>query len=290
MTNSQSKPTAAKVAERIESQVKSHPPPVGFTKLAKAAAKKESSDYREFQMYLDKKNDKGGKTTQSVPIFEDGDPETWCDWCRHMEDLFAFMKVKEDDTDKKIQLITSILRGKALDSFRTYQAAQEEANNSRKEPWDEDDVLDHILNDMALEIFTNKHSYCHQVFFMKYAIFMGDGTTVRAFEKRITWLNQCHKYFPMVKMRNGQYKKCTPLDEDELCDIYTLAIKPAWATKIMESNLEPNDLSLAELIEYLEKLEQVDKMKKSVDTSKGKPYEGKRKQSKEIRGNARKKQ
>jgi hypothetical protein len=119
---------------------------------------------------------------------------------------------------------------------------------------------------------------------------MGDGTTVRAFEKRITWLNQYLKYFPMVKMRNGQFKKCKPLDEDELRDIYTLAIKPAWATKIMESNSEPNDLSLAEFIEYLEKLEQVDKMKKSVDTDKGKPYEGKRKRSKRIHGNARKKQ
>jgi hypothetical protein len=79
----------------------------------------------------------------------------------------------------------------------------------------------------------------------------------------------------MVKMCNGQFKKCKPLDEDELRDIYTLAIKPAWATKIMESNSEPNDLSLAELIDYLEKLEQVDKMKKSVDAKKGKPYEGK---------------
>jgi uncharacterized pyridoxamine 5'-phosphate oxidase family protein len=36
----------------------------------------ESSDYHEFQMYLDKRNDKSGKMNQSVPIFEDGDPET----------------------------------------------------------------------------------------------------------------------------------------------------------------------------------------------------------------------
>jgi hypothetical protein len=93
---------------------------------------------------------------------------------------------------------------------------------------------------------------------MKYSIFMGDGATVKTFEKRVTWLNQCLKYFPMVKMHNGQFKVCKPLDEDELPDIYTLAIKPAWAAKIMESNSEPNDLSLAELIEYLEKLEQVE--------------------------------
>jgi hypothetical protein len=186
MTNSQSKPTTAKIAERIQAQVKYCPPPIGFSKSAKAAAKKESSDYHEFQMYLDKKNH---KSAQSIPIFENGDPETWCDWRRHMEDLFAFMELNEDHTDKKIQLITSVLRGKALDSFQTYQAAQEEANDKQREPWDDDDVLDHILNDMALEIFSNKHSYRHQVFFMKYDIFMGEGTTVKAFEKRVTWLN-----------------------------------------------------------------------------------------------------
>jgi hypothetical protein len=107
MTNSQSKPTAAKIAERIQAQVKYSPLPIGFAKSAKAAAKKESSDYHDFQMYLDKKNDKSGKTTQSVPIFKNGDPETWCDWRRHMEDLFAFMgELNEDHTDKKIQLIT----------------------------------------------------------------------------------------------------------------------------------------------------------------------------------------
>jgi hypothetical protein len=42
----------------------------------------------------------------------------------------------------------------------------------------------------------------------------------------------------------------------------------------MEAILEPNDLSVAELIDYLEKLEQVDKLKKSVNANReGKPYD-----------------
>jgi hypothetical protein len=64
-----------------------------------------------------------------------------------------------------------------------FEHTKRPTNDKRKEPWGEDDVLDHILNDMALEIFSNKHSYHHQVFFMKYGIFMGEGTTVKAFEK-----------------------------------------------------------------------------------------------------------
>jgi hypothetical protein len=70
-------------------------------------------------MYLDKTNKKSGKSIQSVPIFvEDGDPETWCDWHPHiLDDLFTFMKIEDEEADKKIQIITSVLQGKALDSF-----------------------------------------------------------------------------------------------------------------------------------------------------------------------------
>jgi hypothetical protein len=109
MPNTHSKPIANKVAERIQSHVKSFPPPIAFQKSTKAAAKKESSDFRDFQMYLDSTNDKSGKSIQSVPIFEDGDPETWCDWRHHMDDLFTFMKIQNEETDKKIQIITSVL-------------------------------------------------------------------------------------------------------------------------------------------------------------------------------------
>jgi hypothetical protein len=182
---------------------------------------------------------------------------TCCNWRRHMDDLFTFMKIKDEETDNKIQIITSVLRGKALESFRTYQAEQEAANDKRKKPWYDEDVLEHILNDMALEIFPTKHSsYCRQVFYMKYHIFMGDGTTVKLFERRVNWLNQClTKYFPMINMTDGQLKTCESLGEDDLCDIYTLAIKPEWTSKIMESNADPYDFSVTELINYLVKLE-----------------------------------
>jgi hypothetical protein len=53
---------------------------------------------------------------------------------------------------------------------------------------------------------------------------MGDGTTVKLFKKSINWLNQCLKYFPMTNMTDGQLKTSEPLGEDDLCDIYTLAI------------------------------------------------------------------
>jgi hypothetical protein len=113
-----------------------------------------------------------------------------------------------------------------------------------------------------------------------------DGTAVKLFEKRINWLNQCLKYFPiMIKMTDGQLKTCEPVGEDDLHDIYTLAIKKEWTFKIMESNADPYDHSLTEqLIKYLEKLEQVDKMKRLDPEKSIKPTEGRHQQTNMIRG------
>jgi hypothetical protein len=69
---------------------------------------------------------------------------------------------------------------------------------------------------------------------------MGDGTTVKLFEKRVNWLNQFLKYFSMT---------CGSLGEDDIRDICTLAIKPEWSSKIMESNADPYDLTVTELID-----------------------------------------
>jgi hypothetical protein len=114
---------------------------------------------------------------------------------------------------------------------------------------------------------------------------MGDGTTVKLFEKRVNWLNQCLKYFPMIDMTNGQLKTCEPLGEDDLRDIYTLAIKPEWTSKIIEStNTDPYDLSVTELIDYLVKLEQVDKTRRLDSNKSIKPDEGKHQRTNMIRG------
>jgi hypothetical protein len=109
---------------------------------------------------------------------------------------------------------------------------------------------------------------------------MGDGRTVKLFEKRqVNWLNQCLKYFPMINFTDGQLKTCESLGEDNLRDIYTLAIKQEWTSKIMESDADPYDLSVTELIDYLVKLEQVDKMKRLDSDKSIKPNESKHQQT-----------
>ena len=94
-----SKPLNTKVAERIQHHVKSFPPPISFTKSKKASERKESSDYREFEMRLDPADNNSQKTKKSVLIFEDGDPEMWCEWRRQVDDLCRLLGIKETDDD-----------------------------------------------------------------------------------------------------------------------------------------------------------------------------------------------
>ena len=61
---------------------------------------------------------------------------------------------------------------------------------------------------------------------MARSLFIGNGITVKDFESRVLWLNQALKYFPMVRLGNGQYRECKPLDDDQICDILNVAKKP----------------------------------------------------------------
>ena len=84
MTNAQSKPLhinggPQKVAERIQHHVRSFPPPISFYKSKKAKERRESSDYREFEMKLDPSDANSQKTKKSAVIFEDGDPDMYLD-------------------------------------------------------------------------------------------------------------------------------------------------------------------------------------------------------------------
>ena len=46
-------------------------------------------------------------------------------------------------------------------------------------------------------------------------------------------MNQSLKYFPLIKLANGQYKDCKPMPEDEICEIINIAKKPEWTATIV---------------------------------------------------------
>jgi hypothetical protein len=57
------------------------------------------------------------------------------------------------------------------------------------------------------------------------------------------------------------------LSDDQLCDIIKLAKKPKGTLKMMEANVDPYDLDLHDLLDYLERLELADSLTKKVQQS-----------------------
>lgn len=95
---------------------------------------------------------------------------------------------------------------------------------------------------VAREFFPVKHACRRQ----------GADITVRQFDLHLNCMNDYLQYFPMVKSKGGSLRKCPILGKDQLCDIINLAKKPEWTLKMMEANVDPYDLDLSSLLDYLE--------------------------------------
>ena len=184
MTNSVSKLMNSKVAERVEHHVQSFPPAITFAKSKKSKEKRETSDFREFEILLDPSNTNSQKTKKSAYVYEQGDPETWCHWRKQVDDMCLLLSATTPEAKTKV--IEALLRGRALESFQTYQ----QANKTSHPTWDAEKILKITLNDMATQIFPVKNAYRQQKTYMKYHLFIGNGVSVKQFEHRITWMLQ----------------------------------------------------------------------------------------------------
>ena len=77
-------------------------------------------------------------------------------------------------------------------------------------------------------------------------------------------MNQFLPHFPLIRGVNGAkviFKDPTMLPDNQICDILNLAKKSTWTEKMMESNADPYDMDLQELVEYLERLEIVENLR-----------------------------
>ena len=185
MTNSISKLMNSKVAERVEHHVQSFPPAITFAKSKKSKEKRESSDFREFEIRLDPSDTNSQKTKKSAYVFELGDAETWCHWRKQVDDMCLLLGATTPEAQTKV--IEALLRGRALESFQTYR----QDNVTAHPTWDAAKVLKITLNDMAIQIFPVKNAYRQQKTYMKYHLFIGNGVTVKQFEQDIPGLNMC---------------------------------------------------------------------------------------------------
>jgi hypothetical protein len=72
-------------------------------------------------------------------------------------------------------------------------------------------------------------------------------------------MNDYLLYFPTIEQNDNKFKQCQLLGDDQPWDNLT---KNEWTLKMMEANVDPYDLGLHDLLDYLERLEIVDSLKK----------------------------
>jgi hypothetical protein len=120
-------------------------------------------------------------------------------------------------------------------------------------------ALEHVLNDMALKIFTDgersarlqKKHLCRMGLTMR-------GMDVAAFARRLQQISSYMPYFPMRRVE-GKLVKAEPIGEEQLVDALDSAIPARWENQILRTGKAPEDFSsLNETVAYYLKFQQAD--------------------------------
>jgi hypothetical protein len=101
-------------------------------------------------------------------------------------------------------------------------------------------ALAQVLNDMALEFFTNgeraaRLQRCHTGLMM-------DGIRVETFIRQLEQISNDLPCFPM-RLVNGRLVQPEPIREDALVDVLDAAIPDRWATQVLCTGKAPEDFS-----------------------------------------------
>ena len=112
---------------------------------------------------------------------------------------------------------------------------------------------------MARDVFKVTNAVRRQKHYMRNCLFLNG--SVREWGNRLAKLNKYFTYFPVDSIEEGMIPH-KGLPEDELNDILDRAKPTTWHTTMLESNLEVQDMSWDQILEYYEKLEMSDAIKK----------------------------
>jgi hypothetical protein len=213
------------VAERIHSHVSSFSLPPAIARSQRASTKHGTTDFGEFQRKFDPLEKKFQKTKKSMLTCEGPDAEIWCEQQELLKEFYWLIPLTM--AEQKARAIVSLLCGKALALYLTHQSQPEREQadlvDSLEDALTAEDALAQSLDQLAQEFFPIEHVYRCQVFYMRYHMFIGGEYTVREFNMRLNCMNNCLLYFPTIEQNDNKFNQCKVLQDDQLCNIITLA-------------------------------------------------------------------
>ena len=266
------------------------PPPIPFDPPKKKGRKdkgspksnddEDSTKYVSMDVRLDPTDKHSEKVTRKLKVFEDGTPEEYCKWRIDYDDLVANPAFSKPEA--KVSLLLTILKGKSRDSFMTYYDKQKRANEeaTEDEKVSPDTLVHCTLNDLALEVFKVPYAARRQKHYMRNCLSF-TGTAVRDWGTRLMELNKYFPHFPVDEWNDGLVMQ-TSLPDDEINDILDRAKPIEWQLTMLKSNLDVQNMSWEQIMEYYEKLELSEKLQNKHKDQDAKPsgHSGKRKRGK----------
>jgi transposase InsO family protein len=261
-----------------EAQVKTMqlmPPPIPFEASSNKKNRNDqgrktddddSTQYLSYDFRIDSKDKNSEKVSRKFRIFDDGTPEEYCKWRIDYDSVASHPTLSKADV--KYAFLVGILKGKSLDTFVTEHKTFKEYNSKQnvEDRLTADQLISLSLNKLAQNVFKVANAVRRQKHYMRN--FLTLTGPVREFGKRLIDLNSYFPYFPTDDPEDEGLIKHAGLPIDELNDILDRAKPLTWHLTMLESNLDVQNMSWDEILEYYERLELSDAIKKAQDKGK----------------------
>lgn len=256
-------------------------PPILFNETNKGDKKDNDDDddkskFATFKVPFSKQDgnangDSSKKETweSKVPIFKSGTPEEYINFRKNLETVSE--QLDYTDTEKKTNVVRSLLGGKSLKVFESGLKLMLDLNIEYKDSTDvdvhempESEVLERALNELSKEVFDNwEAAYQSQKRYLKSDLVMDFDQDPGEFCDRLEELNDGFPYYPRdTGFYPLPHKK---MDEEELVFIVDKSKKPDWEIRMLEQGVAPwNFNTMAEIKTFFKQLYRADRLKRKV--------------------------
>ena len=223
-------------------------PPIPLERPAVKELKKQ--EYLTMKLRSDPADANSQTYDLTIQFFRTGTPE---EWLLFQRDLHRVLNGQNITTGpQKFTMTRRLIQGDTLAVFNT--AAQEHGNETNA-------TFVQCLKDITTHIFP-KRALAFQKRYMRRHLRKPRDMKTREFAARISELNQYLKEFP-------PFEDNQELDEDEIIDIVEHAIPHSWQDNIVLQGYDPDESTLADLVDFCERHEFIEASRNNNAKSKG---------------------
>jgi hypothetical protein len=255
MAPSFSRPTGSNGMETLVLQQRG-PPPIPFTKEKSVSAPANSRDlFVSISLRTDPGKKDSGTFEQKVRTFSQGTAEEFIRWRMAFDEVVRAKPLTSGKS--KVGMANVLLTGAAKDLFAHHLLSVNVAPPgaaSDDEDEDDDAIFDATIAQLSKQ-YVPLDGLAKQKAYLRYHLRLGN-IGVKPFVARLQELNNYLSYFP-----NGS--RASKLPDDELIEIIDRAKPLEWHVAMLTANIDPSTMSLQEVTEYFERLELMEKLRKS---------------------------